>query len=64
MDALHRSVSAAVEQAIRAGASVADTFYRVVKLAHEAQGKQFTPTALAAPLPGHRPPHLTEPWFC
>ncbi|MBI3990064.1 MAG: radical SAM protein [candidate division NC10 bacterium] len=65
MDHLHQAVSAAVEEATRAGEDPAVTFDRVRALAYAARGGR-PPAAVSPTLPHgrSRPPRLTEPWFC
>jgi radical SAM superfamily enzyme YgiQ (UPF0313 family) len=64
MDALHRTVAATVERASHEEEDPGVTFHRVRRLAESAAGME--PSGQAAGLrPGrHRPPRLTEPWFC
>jgi radical SAM superfamily enzyme YgiQ (UPF0313 family) len=64
MDRLHREVSAAVEEAAKAGEDSAVTFDRLRAMAYAVAERQprtsHTPRSHSQP----RPPRLTEPWFC
>jgi radical SAM superfamily enzyme YgiQ (UPF0313 family) len=65
MDALHRSVSAVVVEAVRSGEKAAATFQRVRVLAAEAAGVPVRPGGVRRPPPERPiPARLTEPWFC
>ncbi len=65
MDDLQRGLSAAVEEAARAGEDPAITFDRVRALAYRAHRERRSARGFAAlPSDRNRPPRLTEPWFC
>ncbi|MCI0680485.1 MAG: CUAEP/CCAEP-tail radical SAM protein [Gemmataceae bacterium] len=61
MDRLQREVSRLVEQDARAGLDPADTFYRVLDLAH---GREPATAQHVLPPDRLRAPRLTETWFC
>ena len=63
MDRLHGMVSAAVEEAATSGEDPGATFQRVRALASGMAGRP-APAVRAVSHPHHRPPRLTEPWFC
>jgi radical SAM superfamily enzyme YgiQ (UPF0313 family) len=63
MDRLHQTVTAAVEEAVRAGDETADIFVRVRGLAHQAAGRPV-PTFSIPSRRAFPPPRLTESWFC
>lgn len=64
MDDLHRRVSAIVEQAAQKNEDAAKTFLRIRDVAYEVRGGA-TKTELRPMDPlRHRPPRLTEAWFC
>ena len=66
MDKLHREVSAAVEAAASTSEDPAATFDRLRTIAYRFADRQPpAPTASRTPSRNrHRPPRLTEPWFC
>ena len=66
MDKLHREVSAAVEAAASTSEDPAATFDRLRAIAYRFADRQpAAPTASRTPSRNrHRPPRLTEPWFC
>ncbi len=69
MDELHRQVSALVGEAAEDGRDPMATFFDVKELAHMmlGDGAFEVPAARPAFLPAgarHRPPRLTEDWFC
>lgn len=61
MDRLQKAVSKLVEQDTQDSADPADTFYKILDLAHDRE-----PAGVASSLPAdrHRAPRLTESWFC
>jgi radical SAM superfamily enzyme YgiQ (UPF0313 family) len=61
MDELHREVTEIVERDAREEADPADTFYRVMELAH---GRSPFEAACALEPDRRRVPRLTESWFC
>ena len=65
IDRLHEAVSALVEQATRDNEETTLTFGRVRELAFRMHENR-RPARQSRPLPPdrHRPPRLTEPWFC
>lgn len=65
MDRMYKAVSALVEQASRDGEDSAQTFGRVRDLAFRMH-EHRRPARESRPLrpDRHRPPRLTEPWFC
>jgi len=66
MDKLHREVSAAVEATANTGEDPLDTFDRLRAVAYRFADRQPPgPTVSRTQLRDrHRPPRLTEPWFC
>lgn len=67
MDALHRAVSERVEEAIAAEEDGAVTFEAIRALAIRARdgiAPSPTPQARALPRDRHKPPRLSEAWFC
>jgi radical SAM superfamily enzyme YgiQ (UPF0313 family) len=66
LDKLHREVSAAVEAAASASEDPVTTFDRLRAIAYRFADRQpAAPTASRTPSRDrHRPPRLTEPWFC
>jgi len=65
MDDLHPAVSAAVEEATRTDEDPSVTFQRVRALAYAVSNdRRAAPVVPVLPHPRHRPPRLTEPWFC
>src|SRR5713226_9573769 len=66
MDKLHREVSAAVEAAASTSEDPAATFDRLRAIAYRFADRQpVHPMASGTPSRDrHRPPRLTEPWFC
>lgn len=66
MDKLHREVSAAVEAAATTSEDPVTTFDRLRAIAYRFADRQpAAPTASRTPSRDrHRPPRLTEPWFC
>ena len=62
MDALHRRVSALVEEAARSGADIAATFQAVKALAADVAGLPPPETSSCPTAPAV--PGLTEAWFC
>ena len=65
MDALHRTVSRAVEAAAENGEDPAVTFARLWELARAASEHREPLPVVVSPDPTRpRPPRLTEPWFC
>jgi radical SAM superfamily enzyme YgiQ (UPF0313 family) len=66
MDKLHREVSAAVESAASAGEDPVATFVRLRAIAYRFADRQPpAPTVSRTQSRNrHRPPRLTEPWFC
>ncbi len=66
LDTLHKMVTAAVEAAAETGQDPAVTFDRLRALACDMAGRP-SPAADVSQLRArerHRPPRLTEPWFC
>jgi radical SAM superfamily enzyme YgiQ (UPF0313 family) len=61
MDQLHKEVSRLVEQDAQAGADPADTFYRILDLAH---GREHATVHRSLRPDRARVPRLTETWFC
>ncbi len=61
MDQLQKDVSRLVEQDAQAGADPADTFYRILDLAH---GREHATVRRSLPPDRARVPRLTETWFC
>jgi hypothetical protein len=61
MDRLHKEVTRLVERDAREGADTAETFYRIVDLAH---GRQPGKGVCILPADRERAPRLTESWFC
>lgn len=66
MDELHRQVSKAVEEAVRAEEDPAVTFEKLHGLALRIAGRPLPPGRSRRPdsRSRTRPPRLTEPWFC
>ena len=65
MDRLHEEVCATVEEAARASEDPWITFHRVRALAYATRDSRVTAgVLLELPKDRHRPPRLTEPWFC
>ena len=65
MDRLHAETAHLVEQAAAAGEDPAVTFERVRELARAARdGRRPNPVDVHPNPSRHRPPRLTEPWFC
>ena len=61
MDRLQQTVSKLVERDTQDGVDPAETFYKILDLAHDRK-----PPLVASSLPAdrHRAPRLTESWFC
>ena len=66
MDRLHRMISAAVEQASLSDEDPAITFDRLRALAYRIADRQpvVADSSTSRSPERHRPPRLTEPWFC
>jgi len=66
MDRLHRMISEAVEQASLTGEDPAITFDRLRALAYRVADRQpvVAGSSTSRSPERHRPPRLTEPWFC
>jgi radical SAM superfamily enzyme YgiQ (UPF0313 family) len=65
MDRLHTEATRLVEQATAGGEDPAVTFERVRELARATRdGRKPLPVDVRANPLRHRPPRLTEPWFC
>ena len=64
MERLHDAVTVAVAMATEHPEDPEMTFDRVRRLADEAAGAPPRPRLPGRSSPGHRPPRLTEPWFC
>lgn len=65
MDALHREVTAVVEEAGKAGEDPVLTFDRLRGLAYRAAGRTAPTASRCDRHPSQRPiPRMTEPWFC
>jgi radical SAM superfamily enzyme YgiQ (UPF0313 family) len=66
MDKLHREVSAAVEAAAGANEDPVATFDRLRAIAYRFADRQPPAPMVSRPQSPdrHRPPRLTEPWFC
>jgi len=61
MDQLQKDVARIVEQDAEAEEDAATTFYRILELAH---GRDPVGVASSLPADRHRPPRMTETWFC
>jgi radical SAM superfamily enzyme YgiQ (UPF0313 family) len=64
MDQLHADVSAAVAAGAEGKEEPEFTFSRIVALADTAAGVASNARAIERVADRHRPPRLTEPWFC
>ena len=64
MERLYDMVTAALASATERSEDTALTFDRVRRLADEVAGAPPRTLAPRRSDPGHRPPRLTEPWFC
>jgi hypothetical protein len=64
MDRLHQTVTAAVEDGLRAGDEASVIFDRLRALAHAMAGRQAPPAVANRSRQEPRPPRLTESWFC
>ncbi|HJU04319.1 MAG TPA: CUAEP/CCAEP-tail radical SAM protein [Nitrospiraceae bacterium] len=63
MDALHQEINTAVEEAAKSGADPSDTFDRLRTIAYRKAGREM-PASRPPQRTVHRPPRMTEPWFC
>ena len=61
MDHLQQAVSKLVERETQNGADSADTFYKILDLAHDREPAGVASSLLAD---RQRAPRLTESWFC
>jgi radical SAM superfamily enzyme YgiQ (UPF0313 family) len=61
MDALQNAVSKVVERDTESGADPADTFFKILDLAHD---RERAGVASSLPAGRLRAPRLTESWFC